>query len=277
MNKLSEKDQFFVDKSRKLIEIKGKDAKKFLQGILTNDVELSISSIIYSGILTPQGKYLFDFFVWGLDQETFLIDIDLARVDDLKKILSMYRLRSNVLISDLESEVIVGLGKSSSIGFRDPRNPQLGWRNLENKNSETSNPELLENILLESERRRIQFSIPKYGYELIPNESYILEMGFERLNGVSLTKGCYVGQEVTSRMKHKATLKNGLVRFRNAPNCAEGKKKIINEKGTAVGFLSSSVDGLGLGTIKFLYAKGKLICENHELELLESIDGSVGV
>ena len=274
---MSEQDQFFVDKSRKLIEIKGKDAKKFLQGILTNDVELSISSIIYSGILTPQGKYLFDFFVWGLDQETFLIDIDLARVDDLKKILGMYRLRSNVLISDLEREVIVGLGKSSSVGFRDPRNPQLGWRNLENKRSETSNPELLENILLESERRRIQFAIPKYGYELIPNESYILEMGFERLNGVSLTKGCFVGQEATARMKHKATLKNGLVRFRNAPNCAEERKKIINEKGTAVGFLSSSVDGLGLGTIKFLYAKGKLICENHELELLESIDGSVGV
>ena len=144
---MSEQDQFFVDKSRKLIEIKGKDSKKFLQGILTNDVELSISSIIYSGILTPQGKYLFDFFVWGLDQETFLIDIDLARVDDLKKILSMYRLRSNILISDLESEVIVGLGKSSSVGFRDPRNHQLGWRNLENKNSETSNPKLLEKIL----------------------------------------------------------------------------------------------------------------------------------
>ena len=86
----------FLDKSRKLLKVSGKDAKNFLQSIITNDIQNSIKSIIYGGLLTPQGKYLFDFFITGIDDETFIIDIDIEKYDDFLHKLSLYRLRSNV-------------------------------------------------------------------------------------------------------------------------------------------------------------------------------------
>ena len=265
---------YFIDGSRKLIRLNGKDAKKFLQGIITNDIDKANCSVIYSGILTPQGKYLFDFFVWGLNEQTFVIDVDEERVEDLKNILIRYRLRSEVLISDLNQKVLLGLGAQPSSSFTDPRHPKLGWRKLVNEDfrdkKEISNLDLVSRY----EQRRIELCVPQSGHELIPNESYILEVGFDRINGVSFSKGCFVGQEVTARMKHKATLKNGMIRFANAPNLSFENKIIFNEKGQKAGVLSSSINGMGLGVIKFMYSKGKLICAGNELDVLETINGS---
>ena len=267
----------FFDQSRKLIGIKGNDAKKFLQGILTNDIDSALDSIIYTGILTPQGKYLYDFFVWGINKETFVIDIEEERVEELKNKLVMYRLRSDVIFFNIDKKVLIGLGKKPVSSFLDPRNPKLGWRKLVGLEFEDKNIDTLDNVKIEYEQLRIELGIPKYGCELIPYESFILEVGFNRLNGISFSKGCFVGQEVTARMKHKATLKNGLIRFRNAPDCLFGKKKIINEKGQTVGFLSSSINGIGLGLIKFLYAKGRLICDGNELKVLDEINSSLRI
>ena len=83
----------FVDKTRKLLKVCGKDAKKFLQGIITNDIQDSISAVIYAGLLTPQGKYLFDFFIFGLDEENFIIDIDIDSYDDFIKKINLIKLR----------------------------------------------------------------------------------------------------------------------------------------------------------------------------------------
>ena len=267
--------QQFIDVSRKLIRVNGKDAKKFLQGILTNDIDEATCSIIYSGILTPQGKYLFDFFVWGLNEEIFVIDIDEKRLEDLKNTLNLYRLRSDVLISDFNQKVLLGLDIQTPSSFADPRNSKLGWRKLVEEDFEVKKTNNNADLVTKYEERRIELCIPKYGYELIPNESYILEVGFDRLNGVSFTKGCFVGQEVTARMRHKTTLKNGVIRFRNAPNVSLENKIIYNEKGQKAGVMSSSINGMGLGLVKFLYAKGKLICAGNELNVLEEINGSV--
>ncbi len=258
-----------LDKSRKLVTISGKDAKKFLQGILTNDIEKAIFSLMYSGILTPQGKYLFDFFVWGLDEETFRIDIDQERVEDLISTLNRYRLRSEVFISDENQCVLLGFGQQPSSSFMDPRSPDLGWRKLVSPDYEVEKNLCLEAFHVAYEMKRIAGLIPKYGYELIPNESYILEVGFDRLNAVSFSKGCFVGQEVTARMKHKTNLKNGLIKVSNAPDCSNQRKEIYNEKGQMAGTLSSSIGGMGLGLIKFLYAQGRLCCEGNELQLLD--------
>ena len=267
----------FLDQSRKLIGIKGNDAKKFLQGILTNDIDSALNSIIYTGILTPQGKYLYDFFVWGINKETFVIDIEEERVEELKDKLVMYRLRSDIIFFNIDKKVLIGLGKKPASSFLDPRNPKLGWRKLVGLEFEDKNIDTLDSVKIEHEQLRIELGIPKYGRELIPYESFSLEVGFDRLNGVSFSKGCFVGQEVTARMKHKATLKNGLIRFRNAPDCLLGKKKIINEKGQTAGFLSSSINGIGLGLIKFLYAKGRLICDGNELKVLDEINSSLRI
>ena len=83
----------FIDHSRKLLKVSGLDAKKFLQGIITNDINKSFSSLIYSGLLSPQGKYLFDFFINGLDEENFIIDIDTDSYKDFLSRLNLYKLR----------------------------------------------------------------------------------------------------------------------------------------------------------------------------------------
>ena len=258
----------FIDESRKLIRVHGKDAKKLLQGILTNDIDEVTDSIIYSGILTPQGKYLYDFFVWGLGAENFVIDIDKERVEDLKKTLNLYRLRSDVVISDINQKILLGMGMLSPSSFSDPRNPELGWRELVEESFEDESSIRNRDLVKEFEGRRIGLAIPKYGHELIPNETFILEVGFDKLDGVSFSKGCFVGQEVTARMKHKATLKNGLFRFKNAPDCSSSRKIIYNAKGQKAGVMSSSANGIGLGLMKFLYNKGKLICDGNELEVI---------
>jgi len=260
----------FLDQSRKLIGIKGNDAKKFLQGILTNDIDSALNSIIYTGILTPQGKYLYDFFVWGINKETFVIDIEEERVEELKDKLVMYRLRSDIIFFNIDKKVLIGLGKKPASSFLDPRNPKLGWRKLVGLEFADKNIDTLDSVKIEYEQLRIELGIPKYGRELIPYESFSLEVGFDRFNGVSFSKGCFVGQEVTARMKHKAKLKSGLVRFACAPNYLSERKKIINEKGQTVGFLTSAVNGIGLGIIRFLYAKGKLICDGSELKVLHA-------
>ena len=266
--------QQFLDGSRKLIEISGTDANKFLQGILTNDINVAVGSIIYAGILTPQGKYLFDFFVWGINERTFFLDIEKERVEELKNTLNRYRLRSDIVVSDVERKVLLGFGKQPFSSFPDPRNARLGWRKLVGLDFEVASAETVKSFAIEYEKRRVELSIPKYGHELLPNKSYILEVGFDWLNGLSFSKGCFVGQEVTARMKHKATLKNGLIRFRNAPEYSSEEKKIVNEKGQTVGVLSSSVNGMGLGLVKFSFLNGKLICDGNELELLEEVNYS---
>ena len=258
----------FLDKSRKLLKVSGKDAKNFLQSIITNDIQDSIKSIIYGGLLTPQGKYLFDFFITGIDDETFIIDIDIERYDDFLDKLSIYRLRSNVSFIHQNGSVVIGFGKSIQDSYYDPRNKELGWRKFIFKSIKNNNPKDAKIFFECYESKRIDLCIPKYRKELKCNETYILEVGFDKINGISFSKGCFVGQEVTARMRHKTNLKNGLVKLGNIPNSFIEDNKIINEKGQLVGSITSSFDKKGLGMIKFIYAKGKIYCGNNELSFM---------
>jgi len=262
-----EKGQF-IDKSRKLLKVSGGDAKKFLQGIITNDIEGSISSLIYSALLTPQGKYLFDFFIAGLDEENFLVDINLEKYKEFLDKLNLYKLRSNVSFEEIESSIILGFGECIKGSFSDPRNKKLGWRKIVFKNLINHSFEEEKAFFKEYEKKRIDLCIPECGYELKSGDTYILETGFDEINGVSFTKGCFVGQEVTARMRHKTSLKNGLVRLQSSTQELELNSPISNESGKPVGNITSSLHKKGLGTIKFIYSKGKLFCGETELKVL---------
>lgn len=258
----------FLDESRKLVKVSGTDAKKFLQGMITNDIEASISSLIYSALLTPQGKYLFDFFIAGLDEENFLIDIDLENHKKFLDKLKLYKLRSNVSFEEIDSSVILGFGERIKGSFNDPRNKKLGWRKIVFRNLINYDFEHKENFFKEYEKKRIDLCIPKCGCELKSGETYILETGFDKINGVSFTKGCFVGQEVTARMRHKTALKNGLVILQSSTQVLEFNGQITNENGKPVGSITSSLNNKGLGIIKFIYSKGKLFCGETELKVL---------
>ncbi|AWB48061.1 folate-binding protein YgfZ [Gemmobacter aquarius] len=188
--------------------VTGADALTFLQGMVSNDLLplAKAPGIVWAALLTPQGKYLADFFVVKLPDGPLLIDIAEPLAPATLRRLTMYRLRADVQIAPSPLHVQRGLGDTPANALPDPRHPALGWRAY--TATAGSAP------AIDWAAIRVAHAIPESGIELIPDDSYLLEHGFERLHGVDFRKGCYVGQEVTARMKHKTELKKGLVRVR---------------------------------------------------------------
>ena len=195
--------------TRVIYRITGTDRESFLQGLVTNDVSKLKDRLVYAALLSPQGKYLADFFLVPAD-DAILIDVDAAIAAATAQRLSMYKLRADVEISETALQLHRGLGARPEDGFTDPRHPALGWRAYREA------PQAADD-LPDWDAIRVDHVIPEAGSELTP-DTFILEAGFERLNGVDFRKGCYVGQEVTARMKHKTQLRKGLGRIRvNGP------------------------------------------------------------
>ncbi len=186
--------------NRRILRLSGKDTDSFLQGLITNDVRRLDDGLVYAALLTPQGKYLADFFL-KRDDESVLLDVAEALVDGLAKRLTMYKLRADVAIDQTDLNLQRGTGPTPEGALPDPRHPDLGWR------AYSAAPESDDGT--DWDAIRVRHCIPETGIELTP-DSYILESGFEALNGLDFKKGCYVGQEVTARMKHKTELRKGL-------------------------------------------------------------------
>lgn len=233
---------------RAVLRVSGPDARTFLQGLVTNDVRRLSDGPVYAALLTPQGKYLFDFILVP-DGTDVLVDIKGDRAAALAQRLGMYRLRAQVSVEVAGLAVVTGTGEAPAGAFADPRDPGLGWRALVADPAAALagvaplEPEAAEDL-------RVALGVPETGVELLPDESYILEMDFERLHGVDFRKGCYVGQEVTARMKHKKELRKGLARVRiegEAPS--PGTPIMAGDK--AVGTLLTSAGGQGLAYLRF--------------------------
>ena len=188
---------------RSVLALTGADRVDFLQGLVTNDVTRAADGIIYAALLTPQGKYLADFFVVG-EPDRLLIDVATSHAAGLLQRLTMYRLRADVQIAMTDLVVSRGTGPAPGGALPDPRDPAMGWRFYGDRDmSDNTDWDAL----------RVAHLVPETGIDLTP-ETYILEAGFERLHGVDFRKGCFVGQEIVARMKHKTTLRKGLVRVR---------------------------------------------------------------
>ncbi len=191
------------DTSRTVLRIGGADRVSFLQNLVTNDLGKLASGAVYAAILTPQGKYMADFFLVE-DGDAILLDIDTGLAPGIAQRLKMYKLRADVTVDETDIVVTRGLGDPPKGAMGDPRHPDLGWR--------AYGPEAGGDEVVDWDAIRVAHCIPQTGIELIPNETFILEVGFDRLNGVDFRKGCYVGQEVTARMRHKTELRKGLRR-----------------------------------------------------------------
>ena len=187
---------------RRVYAVTGSDALHFLQGMVSNDV-LPLGrgdGIVWAALLTPQGKYLADFLLIAQGGR-LLLDIKDNIAETTLRRLSLYRLRADVQFTTTDLAVTRGLGTPPAGAQADPRHPALGWRAYGLAGAPPS---------IDWDAIRVAHCIPETGIELIPDDSYLLESGFERLHGVDFRKGCYVGQEVTARMKHKTELKKGL-------------------------------------------------------------------
>lgn len=254
----------FTDEKRAVLSVTGADARDLLQDLVTNDLaKVSPDTLVYAALLTPQGKYLFDFFV-GQEGDDLFIDAAADIAPALAQRLSMYKLRRDMEIAATETLVtlIWGDGDAPAGARPDPRDPSLGWRLYgDGPGAEAATRE-------EYDAVRIAACVPETGVELVANDSFILEAGFERLNGVDFRKGCYVGQEVTARMKHKTELKKGLVRVA-VEGQAEAGSPLTTPEGKPAGTLFSNAGGAGLAHLRFDRAEGGMLAGNAKVTLAE--------
>ena len=239
---------------RQIIEVTGADRVEFLQGLVTNDVRRE--GLTYAALLTPQGKYLADFFVLPRP-DSLLIDVAASHAAMLLQRLSMYRLRAKVALEPVALTVSRGTGPAPDGALPDPRHPDLGWR-LYGDGADAGDG-------TDWDALRVAHAIPETGIELT-TETYILEAGFERLNGVDFRKGCYVGQEVTARMKHKTELKKGLARVQVDGSAPVGT--VIEADGREAGTLYTQSGGAGLAHLRFDRAEGEMTAGEARLRRL---------
>ncbi|MEM9798460.1 MAG: folate-binding protein [Pseudomonadota bacterium] len=222
--------------TRTILRLSGTDTDKFLDGLLTRNIPET--GLGYAALLTPQGKYLADFLMFRADGAAHL-DMATDLVPPTVQRLNMYKLRSDVTIEATDLQVQRGLDDAPEGAMTDPR-PGMGWRRYG-----TAMP----SDDADWDAVRVENLIPESGTELIPNESYILEMGFERLGGVDFKKGCYVGQEIVARMKHKTELRKGLARVGLDGPAQPGTE--ITSGGKPVGTLNTVSGDRALAYLRF--------------------------
>ena len=211
---------------RGVLAIAGADTRSFLQGLITNDIDrVSPGTAIYAALLTPQGKYLFDFFIAQLD-DTLLLDVEADRAADLMQRLTMYKLRAAATIEDWsdrfdvwavlgEPDALPALPDAGEAGawqdgvlLRDPRLPGLGLRALVPAGT---SPDLPAGTMADYDAIRLAHGVPDGSRDIEVDKNFILEANADALNGVDFDKGCYVGQELTARMHHRGKLKKRLL------------------------------------------------------------------
>ena len=258
-------DKLYVLKERVLVSVSGPDAFKFLQSLITNDLGDSENCMVYAALLTPQGKYLNDFFIIKKIDNTFLIDIFYQSAEQFIKRLNMYKLRLRVDVELTDGIVCVGSSIAPNGAFFDPRNAKLGWRQYFLGDDIPS--EAVELPAKIYEKLRVELCIPETNIELLVDKTFILEAGFERLSGVSFTKGCYVGQEVTARMRHKTELQKGFVKVRISGVIDESSMEIMSEEKVA-GSLFTRHENLAIAYLKFKYIDKSLRVGDANLEFL---------
>ena len=229
------------DPTRALLRVTGEDRVTFLQGLLTQDIKRVVAQGIgYGALLTPQGKLIADFLIVA-QADAILLDTDGSVADEAIKRLSMFKLRAKVQIERVEMPVTRGLGPAPDGAVRDPRHGDLGWR--------LYGAALTRGEPVDWQTLHVQTMVPRLGLELVPGDSFILELGFERLGGVDFRKGCYVGQEVTARMHHKTEVRRALFQVRLPDPVAPGTPVVMDD-GREAGAVYSQAQGIGLALLR---------------------------
>ena len=248
-----EKDQIILLKDRGLISIVGDDAKNFLQNIITNDIEkVSSISSIFSALFTPQGKYLFEFFLIK-SENGYLLECDDKFTSEIVNYLKKFKLRSKIEINDISKNNVVGIISlekfleikkdqnkiNSTIKFRDspllidPRNERLGARlvstleklylSIKKLNLKVADPDIYF-------AKAHSLGIPIEGVENLKDQLFGLEANFEELNAIDFKKGCYIGQENTARIKLKNKLRRKLLPIMSSESLKIGEEIIYHNK-----------------------------------------------
>ncbi|WP_420965742.1 YgfZ/GcvT domain-containing protein [Bradyrhizobium sp. B120] len=211
---------------RGVVKVSGEDARNFLNGLITTDVEqLAPGQARFGALLTPQGKIIVDFLITEIPTGHgggFLIDAPRPLAKGLADKLGFYKLRAKVVVENLSDSLGVLAawdGEPAAIpdlAFADPRNAALGWRILIPEDLKQKLTDLIGADLVDSsayEAHRIATGVPRGGLDFMYGDAFPHETNMDRLNGVDFDKGCYVGQEVVSRMQHRGTARTRTVKI----------------------------------------------------------------
>ena len=267
---------FYKNSNSRFLSIEGEDSNEFLQNLITNDINQCFKdNFLYSCLLTPQGKFLSDFFIFKQDKK-YLLETHSFFYEKLLKKLNLYKLRSKVHIKEvynLHSYSVFGdLHKDlDTLIFNiDPRNANIGLKLIHLK----KDPKILDDFNNISEEKYheilIQNLVPLSHYDLEENKSLLLENNFENLNSISWDKGCYVGQEITARMKYRALLKKRIYSLTLKQGSPKSKQP-IKENGIDVGKIISVKNKSILAMLKIDIAETKI----QSREAIKTIDGLV--
>lgn len=228
--------------NRTVIRASGPDTHDFLQNIISNDMDLlNTHPCLYACLLTPQGKFLFDFFITR-DGNTCLIECEGGdRAEAFLKRLTMYRLRSKVdLTIENNKTVYMVVGTDQPA---DPRHPQLGHRTFMKPDSE-------EQPFTTWDRLRISLGVPDGSRDMEIEKSTLIESRIDVFHGVSFTKGCYIGQEITARMHNLGIAKKHLIPVRITGQVPAPGSDILKPDGHLAGEMRSSCGDIGLALLK---------------------------
>lgn len=254
------KSAFLPD--RGVIKVAGEDARNFLNGLITTDVDrLKPGLGRFGALLTPQGKIIVDFLITEAPAGHgggFLIDCPKALADGLATKLKFYKLRAKVTVDNLSDDLGVlaawdgQLATQPDLSFADPRNEHLGTRilipeGLKQKLSDLIGAELVD--AADYEAHRIALGVPRGGLDFMYSDAFPHETNMDRLAGVDFDKGCYVGQEVVSRMQHRGTARTRSVKVLLEDSSPEaGVSVMAGDK--SVGTMGSSAQGKGIALVR---------------------------
>jgi folate-binding protein YgfZ len=250
--------------NRTIIEITGSDREAFLQGIITQDIKrLESQPVIYSLMLSPQGKFQFDFFIVHLG-DLWFVDIDTSRSQAFLQRLQIFKLRSDVSLK-VNTEWQVGVSSrplEMENCFVDPRLKELGYRFYDKK------------IVSEKENdiyqmRLLSLGVPDGAQDMIVDKSIPLEWGMDELNAIAWNKGCYMGQELTARSRYVGQIRKRAfpIAFKISAPYAIGEKLCVGEQD--VGELRATNGILGIALLKLESLQAEITINGHSIEVLK--------
>ena len=233
-------------RDRAVLRMDGTDRVSFLNGLVSNDVALvAPGRAIWAALLTPQGKYLADFFILA-DDASLLLECEAAQLAMIAARLARYRLRADVTIAPCDLAVYVawaGVPPEGTIAVPDPRLPAAGWRVLAQAPLEETAAEA------DWQAHRLALGLPDGTRDMEPEKSVLLEGGFDELGGISWTKGCYMGQELTARTRYRGLLKRRLLPVQGTTALPPAGTPVMAE-GREVGVMRSAQGVAGLALLR---------------------------
>ena len=229
---------------RALVRLSGGDAEELLQRLITTDLDdVALNEAGYGALLAPQGKILMDFLVTR-QEDGFLFDLPESLVDAFIKKMTLYRMRSDVDIKKVEGNVAVSLEPVEN-GIKDPRAEALGWRLYQVPMDTATDAGLQDDFLIAC----IKASVPQDGLDFDYGNAFPHDINMDDLGGLDFQKGCYVGQEVVSRMQHRGTARKRLVKVSTADGSdlpQTGSTLLAGSRKIGLLGAASGADGLAL-------------------------------